>query len=1070
MKRTDKLAAHYIKITPPRLKHVLLRHRLFKQFDRSGDTQIIWVSGPAGAGKTTLVASYLSEKQIPCIWYQIDASDDDLASYFYYLSLSARKATNNPDTPLPVLTPEHIDRLDAFALHYFENLYQILSTPFWIIFDNFQATLPQKPLHRVIQHAMDRVLPDLRLVVISRNDPTPEMARLQANQRLKLIGWRDLAFTEEEFQKITELLSQYQLSKNKVKFIHEQTRGWIAGLVLWLLQTDPDKETLNLLNTNAPAVVFDYFATEILGKIDLRTRKFLITTSLPSEINAATAQRLSGLEDASEMLENLYRRNFFLEKHNGPTPTYRYHPLFLDFLRNQATRSFKPDVLRALKCRAAVMLDETGLVENAAELFHSALEWNGLANLILSQAPNLFFQGRLHTLRIWLDYLPTEYVKNDPWLLFWQAVGQMPMNPLKSREWCEQAFEKFVYNSDYFGQVLSFAAAVESFFILRDNMLGLDRWIDEGTRLSDHVGRISNREISGRFTAGMLGALTIRDPNHPEIASWIERSSQGMNQTTDINLQTILGNFLVLILCWRGEVHQAHTIIQRLRSTVEKNNVLPSSQILFSVMQCVYYLATGESGLCGQTSEKALELSACTGVHVYDCLMYSYGVYGALAIGDMENARQFLRQMSLKLKAEAAVDIAHYHSLCAWEAYTRGDTLLARVQIETGLKLGVANGAPVATVIAGRLLLVKILVDDGQLELAETYLESTMGSAATNGCTLIEFHEFLTKADVCFIKGDNSLAYGCLQRAFELSRKKGILDGNWWQRSRLAGLCQKALEAGIEVNQVLLFISRHRLTPSVPMETGPIWPWPVKIYTLGRFQILCYSQPLLLTPKAPKKPLELLKLLICKGRKGITRNLAADLIWPENDGDRAQQNLDTTLHRLRRLLGQNRGIRMEDSRLILAPELCWSDAWYFESLLHQATEESGEAKEKLLKNAIEIYGGSFGTDGDINSALVSYADQLQTKMIMAVLSLAQILEDRGQLDQAVAVCNQGLEIYDETESLYQLLMQILARQGRIAEALSTFNRCAQILKSRFNIKPGSKTLSIYVNIQSRGKC
>ena len=48
------------KITPPKLKRVLPRHRLFEQFDRARDTQVIWLSGPAGAVKSTLVASYLS--------------------------------------------------------------------------------------------------------------------------------------------------------------------------------------------------------------------------------------------------------------------------------------------------------------------------------------------------------------------------------------------------------------------------------------------------------------------------------------------------------------------------------------------------------------------------------------------------------------------------------------------------------------------------------------------------------------------------------------------------------------------------------------------------------------------------------------------------------------------------------------------------------------------------------------------------------------------------------------------------------------------------------------------------
>jgi len=1058
------------KITPPRLKCVLPRHRLFEQFDRARDAQAIWLSGPAGAGKSTLVASYITERQIPCLWYQVDTSDEDPASYFYYLGLAAEETTNSPDTHLPFLTSEYADGLDAFAMHYFENLYHRLSAPFWIIFDNFQVASPHSPLQRVMRLAIDRVPPDLKVVVISRNDPAPEMARLQANRRLKMIGWQDLAFTEAEFRDVIELLGQHRLSDNKVKVIHRQTRGWIAGLILWLLQTEPGKEMPDSLATKAPAIIFDYFATEILGKIDPRTRRFLITSSLLSEISAATAERLSGLEDATEMLENLYRSNFFLERHEGSTPKYQYHPLFLDFLRIQAQRSFEPDVLNTLRCRAAAILTESGLVEKAAELYHSAQEWGRLANLILSQAPGLFFQGRQHTLRVWLNYLPAEFAKKDPWLLFWQAVGQMPLNPLKSRKCCEQAFEKFVDNDDYFGQVLSFAAAVESFFILRGNMLGLDRWIGEGERLSGQLDRISDSEISGRFTAGMLGALTIRNLKHPKIDSWIERSTKMLNQTTDINLQNILGNFLVLILCWRGEVHRAHALIHRLRPTVERIDVLPLSRILFSVMQCVYYLASGESELCRQTAEKALALGADSGVHVYDCLLYSYKVYGALATGDMTNARRFLRQMSSKLKSEAAVDIAHYHSLCAWEAYARGDTPIARAQIETALKLGVANGAPVATVIAGRLLLVKILVADGQLERAETHLEATMGSAGANGCTLIEFHEFLAKADLCFMKGDDSLGYRCLERAFELSCKKGILDGNWWLRSRLAEMSQKALETGIEINQALSFISRNRLTPARPLETGPVWPWPVKIYSLGRFQIFCYDQPLLLTPKAPKKPLELLKLFICKGKNGISRNLAADLIWPENDGDRAQQNLDTTLHRLRRLLGQDRVVRMDDTRLILAPELCWVDAWYFESLLQQASKSTGgDAKETLLKKAINSYGGPFGADVDINSTSLSYTDQLRTKMIEAVLSLTQILEDGGRLDQAITVCNQALEIFDEAEPIYQIIMQILARQGRAAEALSTFNRCKQILKSRFDIEPGSKTLSICQTIQSRGK-
>jgi ATP/maltotriose-dependent transcriptional regulator MalT len=57
------------KITRPRLPRVLERERLFRLLDGCRDHPVIWVTGPAGAGKTTLIASYLDSRKFPCLWY-----------------------------------------------------------------------------------------------------------------------------------------------------------------------------------------------------------------------------------------------------------------------------------------------------------------------------------------------------------------------------------------------------------------------------------------------------------------------------------------------------------------------------------------------------------------------------------------------------------------------------------------------------------------------------------------------------------------------------------------------------------------------------------------------------------------------------------------------------------------------------------------------------------------------------------------------------------------------------------------------------------------------------------------
>jgi ATP/maltotriose-dependent transcriptional regulator MalT len=47
----------------------------------------VWVEAAPGSGKTTLAASWLDSRTRPCLWYQIDAGDADVATFFIVDSL-----------------------------------------------------------------------------------------------------------------------------------------------------------------------------------------------------------------------------------------------------------------------------------------------------------------------------------------------------------------------------------------------------------------------------------------------------------------------------------------------------------------------------------------------------------------------------------------------------------------------------------------------------------------------------------------------------------------------------------------------------------------------------------------------------------------------------------------------------------------------------------------------------------------------------------------------------------------------------------------------------------------------
>src|SRR3954463_14405489 len=165
-RRISRLA----KLTQPRLHGALARERLFDLLDENrASMAAIWVIAPPGAGKTTLVSSYLSARRIPGIWYQIDTGDADIASFFHYLRMAASPLMRKRQKPLPILKPEYLSDIRGFARRFFRDLFASLPHGSTLVFDDYQELPADHALHALMVDAINETPPPINVIIVSRS-------------------------------------------------------------------------------------------------------------------------------------------------------------------------------------------------------------------------------------------------------------------------------------------------------------------------------------------------------------------------------------------------------------------------------------------------------------------------------------------------------------------------------------------------------------------------------------------------------------------------------------------------------------------------------------------------------------------------------------------------------------------------------------------------------------------------------------------------------------------------------------------------------------------------------------
>jgi len=1034
-------------LIPRRRKDVIRRQRLIDLLHEHIHLRVQAVCAPAGYGKTTLLVDFGNDLDIPVCWYSLDTSDQDprLLLEGLLASIRFRFPSFGQLTQSRLLVAEDVAREAGHLVGTLTGeIYGAIPEYFLLVIEDYHFVEDSDSVKRLLNLFLDRAPDNCHIIISSRTSvELPAISKLASQREVASLDTSDLSFTSIEVKELLATHYSLHLSNAEADKLATDMEGWIVGVLLSTYRLHAGG-----LRGVMPAVtqqdVFNYLTSEVYEKQSPDIQIFLLASSILDELEPDFCDRLLGLANSRQLLQDIERRNLFTNRIDGEKAWYRYHHLFREFLQAKLLEE-NPKQFAFLHCKAASLFGQDQRWNDAITHFLKAKRYDQALRVIKTVGEDFHKSGKWATVSKWVEALPRDMRLSDPGLVLLHAQSLIHLGKADEAARVLTGFLYQVTSKEdwlYRAKALSWRSAafrltghfVEAKSDIETAIRLLEQHDGPADILGDAQRRLGNIHAEqGRFT------LALR---HLRCALKHFSSIFDVGQIAEVH------NSLGIIYKRLGDLAKANMHFEHAREGWQKaKNFGALASILNNIG--ITYQRQGQYDLALDTLRSGLEKARETGYRrIEACILISM----AEVLRDLDLYDDALAAYHEGLELARQVMEAYYVA-CATAGIGETYRLLgARDKAEVLLKEAISRAKEQGQIYEATLFATQLGIieyERGQYETAMAILLSACERLRDIGDKDALAKAYFHLAQVSFLSKKYDVAINWLEKVSELADELGYEDFLAVEGRNSALLIQYGASKGVGGNRfvrVMDKIRRHRgnktrlptaevsVSPSVTAKSD------IEACALGESRVLVNSRPISEVEWRSNRAKEIFFYMLCCGAAQTKEHITTAL-WPDLSPAKGTSNFHINLYRARRAVFP--GIfTLEQGRYKLNPDLnIWFDVAEFEGSLSQAENLSpdSQARATNLERAIELYRGAF-LEEFYGEWTEMRRRELEDKYLKALSLLASFYGDQGKYDRAIALLEKSVAIDPYQDEVYCQIMEWQLTVEDRASALRTYKR------------------------------